>query len=151
MLVSGFFFVATSSSDDDEDEELLLSSDQVAAVFEIARLRDCSLAFVSMVAVDVVPRDVEGVAALRSSSRRFRFGAVGDPPGRGIGWAHVVVSICRSARTERACLKSFMIRSVATILSAGWHTRSLLYSSGWHTRSLAIRYCIDIMNMLPPS
>ena len=43
--------------------------------------------------VTVVPRDVEGIAALRSSSRRFRFGAVGDPPGRGIGWAHVVVSM----------------------------------------------------------
>ena len=82
---------------------------------------------------DVEPDAVEEGAVLRSSSRRLLLGVVCDCDGV-VACAHVVESIWKRAGMEPACLKSFIIQSVATILSA--------YCSGWHMRSRVMRYWI---------
>ena len=87
-------------------------------------------------------RTSEEGAALRSSSRRFLFGPLWDASCDRVGCAHILLSMCRRPAMERACLKSFIILSIATILSA--------YSSGRHAGSPAIKYCMDMTNMLAP-
>lgn len=129
-----------SSSDEELVSEELVSEGQGCPVDSaLFSERSCE------VASRVTPVDVEGVSgvveecvpeggpARRSSSKRLLCGGVCVwAASDGVPCEHVVDSMFRRAGTEGACLKSLIIRSVATIFWA--------YSSGWHIRSRAIKY-----------